>query len=315
MKHHILPTGQSFCADERGNPIACAESGQDGEHYEKPTESRFEEHGQTVLDTLTGLTWLTNANAAEFPLAWDETLEFIERMNAEETAGHADWRLPNRRELFSLISFDTHSPALPPDHPFDNVFHGWYRTSTPSAMHPEQIWHVHLGGGRMFWGSRSGYEMVWPVCGTSDMLPAITSGDAEHAVTWPEPRFEADGETVRDRLTGLHWTRSADLSDGPVAWSEAFACVARLNAEAHAGIATWRLPSIREFESLTDAAHYSPALCPDHPFADTREAYWSATNSAFEHDWAMCHYLHKGAAGVGFKQDAGFHVWAVTETP
>lgn len=317
MSPHILPTGQTFCADINGNRIPCAGTGQDAENVPTPPwdEPRFLTDGDTVRDSLTGLNWLKNANVPGFPISWREAFDFIETMNAEKHAGYDDWRLPNRRELFSLITFDRHSPALPDGHPFENVFAGWYWTSTTSAMHEDQAWHVHLMGGRMFWGSKTGYELVWPVRGASTELPTVSAAPSGTGVPWPAPRFETKGKAVYDRLTELTWTRSADLSSGPSAWEEAFATVARINDEAHAGISNWRLPTIRELESLADAAHHSPALPDGHPFTDTREAYWSSTNSGYEPDWAMCFYLHKGAAGVGFKRDNGFHVWAVSSQP
>ncbi|MEF2230220.1 MAG: DUF1566 domain-containing protein [Pseudodesulfovibrio sp.] len=310
----VLSTGQSFCADIDGARVGCAGTGQDAEASPGiPWDAgRFAPGGETVFDTATGLTWLRDANVIGFPVAWEEGRDFIRGMNERTHAGHADWRLPDRRELFSLVSFDAHSPALPEGHPFTNVFSGWYWTATPSAMHPAQAWHVHFMGGRMFWGTRTGYELIWPVRGTSAVLPAVTAS-AENGAAWPSPRFAAQGETALDGLTGLTWTRSADLAPGPVGWQDAFETVVRLNRDRLGGMENWRLPTIRELESLTDAARHSPALPGRHPFADPREAYWSSTNSAYEADWAMCLYLHKGAVGVGFKGDRGFHVWAVTE--
>jgi len=314
MSRHILATGQTFCADVSGARIPCAGSGQDAETAPgiPSGADRFRVRSEAVLDAATGLTWLRDANAPGFPLAWQEAFDFIEDMNAKGLAGHDDWRLPDRRELFSLVSFDAHSPALPPGHPFENVFSGWYWTATDSAMHAAQAWHVHFMGGRMFWGTKTGYELVWPVRGMTGVLPAVSPA-SPLGVPWPESRFLAEGDAVRDALTGLAWTRSADLAPGPVDWEAAFAVAARLNRDRHAGLDGWRLPTIRELESLTDASAHTPALCPGHPFTDTREAYWSSTNSGYEPDWAMCHYLHKGAVGVGFKRDRGFHVWAVSE--
>jgi hypothetical protein len=259
---------------------------------------------------LTGLTWLRDANAPGFPTTWQEAFDFTAEMNRLGHAGHNDWRLPDRRELFSLIDFDRVNPALPGGHPFAHVFDGWYWSATSSAMHPAQAWHVQLSGGRMFWGTKTGYELVWPVRGTSPVLPVTGAGDQVNA-PWPRPRFSRHGAVVRDALTGLTWTASADLASGSTGWAEAFAVAADCAARHVGGITTWRLPTIREMESLTDAARHSPALPDGHPFDHPREAYWSSTNSALEHDWAMCLYLHKGAVGVGHKGDRGFHVWAV----
>lgn len=313
MPHPPLPTGQTFCADATGATIPCHGTGQDAEFFAHaaPGPERFARAGDVVTDRLTGLIWLRDANAASFPLSWQEGHDFIKTMNQSAHAGHNDWRLPDRRELFSLICFDQTGPALPAGHPFVNVFGGWYWTSTVSAMHPAQVWHVQFSGGRMFWGSRTGYELVWPVRGASPVLPVTGAGDSVNA-PWPRPRLVRQGPVVLDALTGLTWTASADLAHGPTGWEEAFATINRLDRERPGGTATWRLPTIRELESLVDASRHSPALPEGHPFDHPAEAYWSSTSSAFERDWAMCLYLHKGAVGVAHKGDQGFHVWAVS---
>jgi len=100
-----------------------------------------------VLDRLTGLVWTRNANRAEYPLAWQEALDHIATMNRDKVSGSADWRLPNRRELRSLMSHQTRMPALPEGHPFVNVFSGWYWTSTTAAINTAyaciSIWKAH----------------------------------------------------------------------------------------------------------------------------------------------------------------------------
>jgi len=308
-----LPTGQTFCADAAGATIPCSGTGQDAAFFAHaaPGPDRFALTGDTVADALTGLTWVRDANAPGFPLSWQEGHDFIGAMNRRGHAGHDDWRMPDRRELFSLVCFDRANPALPAGHPFVNVFGGWYWTSTPSAMHPAQVWHVQLSGGRMFWGTRTGYEMVWPVRGASHALPWTGAGDTVN-VPWPRPRLVRRGPLVRDGLTGLTWTARADLTDGPADWTTALAAIERLNRDGLGGIAAWRLPTIRELESLVDASRHSPALPGGHSFDRPAEAYWSSTSSALEHDWAMCLYLHKGAVGVAHKENREFHVWAVS---
>jgi hypothetical protein len=74
---------------------------------------RFAPRGVVVEDRLTGLVWSRNANPAEFPLTWQEPLDFVADRNREAWLDHSDWRLANRRELRSLLSFQTRRPALP----------------------------------------------------------------------------------------------------------------------------------------------------------------------------------------------------------
>jgi hypothetical protein len=284
---------------------------------------RFEPGEETVLDRLTGLVWCRDAGMSEFPLAWPEALAFVVDMNRQARFGHADWRLPNRRELRSLVDHERRRPVLPAGHPFRNVFPGWYWTSTSAAISPSHAWYVSLDGGRMFYGGKDQAFMVWPVRGRgAAVLPAtgqrrcydatgrqITcagsgqDGEHGHGRPWPSPRLTITGDAVVDMLTGLVWRGATDLC-GPVAWDEA------LRAAANTG---WRLPNINELESLVDCAHFGPALPRPHPFTDIRDVYWSSTTSAFEPDWAWALYLEKGAVGVGQKREARFLVWLVRD--
>ncbi len=328
----FLQTGQRFCHDSDGRRIDCNGSGQDAEFRSGIgcRGTRFETRGETVRDNLTGLIWTRDANPAEFPLTWREALDYVEDLNNQGRLGSGDWRMPNRRELRSLISHQTRNPALPEDHPFENLFLGWYWTSTTSAVNPAYAWYVHVEGGRMFYGKKDQSYLLWPVRGAGSSVLAATGqtrcfdaagneidcagsgqdGEFRMGVSWPSPRFAQEGEEVTDRLTGLIWRRSASLTDAPVSWQDAFRAVRELNGES--GERRWRLPAINELESLVDADRHGPALPEGHPFTDVRDVYWSSTSSAFEPDWAMALYLMKGAVGVGQKKGEGFFAWAVS---
>lgn len=324
---HIPATGQHLCFDAAGRPADCAGTGQDGEFRAGAPwpEPRFEPQGDGLaLDRLTGLVWPHIASMGDFPMSWPEALAAVADMNRENAFGHADWRLPNRRELLSVVSHAHHRPALPAGHPF-SVQQTWYWTSTTASRAPGYAWHVHLEGGRMFYGDKTRDAMVWPVRGESPLLARTgqrtcrdvsgnvvdcegTGQDAEllKGAAWPEPRFAPEDAGVRDLLTGLLWTRSADLC-GVCTWEEALEA-ARRHRE---GDLRWRLPNISELESLVDAERHDPTLPAGHLFENPQEAYWSSTSSAYSPDWAYCLYLHKGAVGVGFKPGREFRAWFV----
>ena len=327
----ILSTGQRRCYDSSGVPIPCRGTGQDGElRIGAFLKGRFKTKGPLVHDLLTGLTWPKRADHFQFPLTWQEALETIKGLNRQGFLGFFDWRLPNRRELRSLLWLEAKNPVLPPDHPFEGVFHGWYWTSTTAAINPRYAWNIHFGGGRMFYSHKEDGRLLWPVRGQSSILPATgqrrcydssgvpipcrgtgQDGELKMGVPWPYPRFAVQEEAVLDRLTGLHWTISADLAPGLTTWEEAFEVVENINQMALAGFSDWRLPNINELESLVDAQNHSPALSPDHPFREVKEFYWSSTTSFYDPLWAWALYLTKGAVGVGLKKGRHFYVWAV----
>ncbi|KVW97098.1 DUF1566 domain-containing protein, partial [Thiobacillus denitrificans] len=164
---HYLHTGQRTCHADDGRELACEGSGQDasfavGIPWPEP---RFDVRDDEVMDGLTGLIWCRSAGLAEFPLTWQEALDFVAAMNREQRFGQRDWRMPNRRELRSLLSLQTKFPALPERHPFIDVFNGWYWTSTTAAISPAHAWYVALDGARMFYGGKDQSFMLWPVRG------------------------------------------------------------------------------------------------------------------------------------------------------
>jgi len=334
---NTLQTGQVDCYDQSGLRLDCAGSGQDAEFGSgvvwRP-ETRFQVQGDTVLDTATGLHWLRDAGCGEFPKTWQEAHEFIAWMNRREVQGQSDWRLPNRRELRSLISHQSTRPALPEQHPFTHLFQGWYWTSTTAVISPAHAWYVDLAGGRMFYGGKDQSFMVWPVRGSTGHRLPVTGQDAcydargacidcagsgqdgavQAGQPWPDPRFHVMQEGVLDRLTGLGWQRCADLADGEVDWSRALSTIEALNAVS--GQRIWRLPNINELETLVDCSRSRPALAiTANCLERLGTIYWSSTTSMYQPDWAWALYLDKGAVGVGHKGQAAFSVWAVRNDP
>ena len=335
----IIATGQKRCFDQEGKTVVCDGTGQDGQFQKgiDPPGPRFKIEDESVFDLLTGLIWPGNAELAEFPLSWQEALDFVNDMNTSGFSGFSDWRLPNRRELFSLIDHVHINPALDKK-PFFNVFSGYYWTSTTCSRLPGQAWYIHLGGARVFKGMKHGSYMVWPVRSGRTKLRGVfqtgqkrcydssgeiaecegakitgQDGDVLAGISWPEPRFEISGSAVFDRLTNLSWLRNAGITGKPTTWKQALETVKRLNSTAFRGFNDWRLPNIRELESLTDMGNHSPALPEDHPFENVEQFYWSSTTSQYETTYAWVLYLQDGNLGVGFKQKAEFFVWPVRD--
>jgi hypothetical protein len=63
----------------------------------------------SVLDTATGLAWESASGTQTY--TWQAALARCESLT---TGGHGDWRLPNIRELASLIDYSRHMPAVDP---------------------------------------------------------------------------------------------------------------------------------------------------------------------------------------------------------
>ncbi|MBU0680657.1 MAG: DUF1566 domain-containing protein [Proteobacteria bacterium] len=182
----VPASGQTTCYDATGAVIACAGTGQDGELLTGviwPTP-RFIDNGDgTVTDNLTGLMWMTEANcignvnpafdadgtAGDGIVLWQHGLDFVTAVNATTydcnvTISYTDWRLPNRKELLSLIDFGQSNPALPSGHPFTGVVSSDYWTSSSAVTLPDDAWCVNFQYGYSS-AKLKGVSpvLVWPV--------------------------------------------------------------------------------------------------------------------------------------------------------
>ncbi len=80
-------------------------------------QNKFKDNGNgTVADEATGLTWM-QADSGK-GMDWPSALAYAEAM---EFAGHSDWRLPNAKELQSIIDY-TRSPDTTDSAAIDPIF-------------------------------------------------------------------------------------------------------------------------------------------------------------------------------------------------
>ena len=164
----LWKTGQTACYNTVGTIIPCAGTGQDGEIQAGVTwpDPRFTVSGECVTDQLTGLMWSKNGNLPDGHLNWQGALNYIAAINSGAgLCGYHDWRLPNRRELRSLIDFSQYSPALPLNHPFNNVqspYYYWSSTTGPLS-YTNSAWIVESLEGGMIGLGKNNPAPVWPV--------------------------------------------------------------------------------------------------------------------------------------------------------
>ena len=72
----------------------------------------FADNGDgTVTDRATGLQWAQADSGAG--MDWPTALAWVQARNAEKYLGHNDWRLPNAKELQSIVDY-TRVPAIDP---------------------------------------------------------------------------------------------------------------------------------------------------------------------------------------------------------
>ena len=103
--------------------------------------NNFADHGDgTITDQATGLMWMQDDSA--YGMNWEDALAWAEARNAESFLGYSDWRLPNPKELQSIVDY-TRSPDTTASAAIDPVFYAtpitnlagdvdyaWYWTGT-----------------------------------------------------------------------------------------------------------------------------------------------------------------------------------------
>ncbi|MCX5886549.1 MAG: DUF1566 domain-containing protein [Proteobacteria bacterium] len=330
-------TGQTKCYDTAGTEMPCAGTGQDGDIQAGVPwpEPRFTDHGNgTATDNLTGLMWTKNGNLPNSTKTWQQALDYVLGMNAGTypNYGYTDWRLSNVNELKSLVNCaESNTATWLNTQGFTNVQADDYWSSTAYVSLPDYAWVVRMWYGRVSYGHKLGNVgfYIWPVRGGDDnSYPAQVwqtgqkdsyaegdDGDLEQGVAWPSPRFTDHGDIVTDNLTGLMWTKNANLPNGDRTWQQALGYVAGMNAGTYPnfGYADWRLPNRKELHSLTDYSRYLPALPSGQPFTNVQgNGCWSSTTYADDPDRAWVVYIGDGSnLDCQKSSDNNYYVWPV----
>jgi hypothetical protein len=266
----IWETGQKTCYDAAGSVITCAGTEQDGDlkpGVAWPTPRFTKNVNGTVTDNLTGLIWLTNANCLETVggvakgsgyLTWANALTWSNSLAAgscglSDGSAAGDWRLPNRKELLSLVDFEYSNPALSntagtgkwtAGAPFDGVQSDFYWSSTTYALYTFYAWYVYMDYGYVGFDSKTSNFYVWPVrggqSGSLDNLTISKTGSGTITVdkgtlnwsgnTGTAGYIHGMGVTLTAQAdagsTFSGWSGDADCSDGSVTMNSAVSCTA-----------------------------------------------------------------------------------------
>ncbi len=146
--NQVPATGQKRCYDATGKRVECGSydfPGQDGFYQAGfPMRERFIDNGDgTVTDSCTGCMWQkatadTDGNGTindNDKLTWENALIYAEEL---ESAGHGDWRLPNIRELQTIVDYGS---RLPTGLRF-RAEESWYWSSSSFVVDPVFAWYV-----------------------------------------------------------------------------------------------------------------------------------------------------------------------------
>lgn len=83
-----------------------------------------------------------------------DTEKFIQDINAQNLCGENDWRLPNVRELVSLVDLGRYGPSIDPNY-FPNTLSSSFWSASPYAYHSNGAWYVYFYDGYSNYDYRS----------------------------------------------------------------------------------------------------------------------------------------------------------------
>gem|GEM_PF-2805885 len=222
-------------------------------------QSFKDERDGTVSDTDTRLLWQKQNDEVTRP--WQEALAYCENLTL---AGYDDWRLPDIRELKSIVDYSTFSPAINTSY-FPNTVSAGYWSSTTRALYTDRARYVYFSSGNDDIDGKSGSSYVRCVRGGQGSpfdhwnLTVTKIGTGNGKVTSGPAGVDCGGDCAHDYANGTQvvLTAAADAGSVFAGWSGAcsganFVCRVTMNTD------------------NTATANFEPA--PVHPALDFDKA-------------------------------------------
>jgi len=101
-------------------------------------------NAEIVSDSATGLQWQDDAIVASTTRTWTDAIGYCE--NTLVLGGYTDWRLPNKKELLSIVDRSRYAPAID-NTIFVNTASSYYWSSTTDASYTSNAWGVYFSYG------------------------------------------------------------------------------------------------------------------------------------------------------------------------
>ena len=217
----------SYSAITQGVAVVCVR----GDEYGRVSAENYEDGGETVFDSATGLVW---QKASVSGKDWNGALSYCESLTL---AGKSDWRLPNKNELMTLIDYSKSEPA--------SIFPG---------MTSETLWsstfNTYYGGTNGLLTVKTGNGMIDYDYNSTELSVRCVRSDTEPA--GGIPLCDASGAApCEDPATHYVWSRP----DFPYASSRSWESRAEYCLDLNqGGISKWRMPTIDEVRTLLTAS-------------------------------------------------------------
>jgi hypothetical protein len=255
----VLPdTGQSKCY-ATVTPYAeinCSDTGQDG-MYSSNVMSYTPNGNGTVTDNNTNLMWQQQDGGVK---TWADAVTYCSNL---ELAGFTDWRLASKKELLSIVDYGIKAPAAKINNGFfPGTNANAYWTSTPLQGSTGTYWYVTFSDG----GSGTTFHPEYTY-----NVRCVRGEQYSQSLT------DNGNGTVTDSGTGLIWQQG---EPGEKTWADALAYCNNLVLPESNGYSDWRLPNIKELESLSLETRRNPSFNYNFFPGYHSDSYWSSTSDA-----------------------------------
>lgn len=195
----------------------------------------------TITDNNTGLVW-QKTDGGE--MTFENAITYCDNL---VLGGYSDWRIPNSQELFSILNHDKINPALDTIY-FTKTLAEYWWSIDKQIDDATKIWVTNAGGGI---GAHPKNETI-SAGGTKRFhVRAVRNVTSNSSV-----RFRDNNNgTITDLLTGLMWQKN--LSSTGMTWEQA---LSYCESNTLAGYSDWRLPNIKELQSLNNVLLKNPSI-------------------------------------------------------
>lgn len=214
----------------------------------------------TITDNVTGLMW---KQADDGEMIYENAAPFCDALSY---AGYTDWRLPSPMESFSIINLQNNNPALNTTYFTSSAAEYWW-TNMVQVGDNTKIWCTNTGGGI---GNKPKAETI--SAGGTFKYHTRCVRDVATPMVIPNHFTDNGNGTITDNLTQLVWQKVPSI--GVYNWEQAIAYAEGLNL---ASFTDWRLPNIKELQSLNDESVSNPSVNSTFFGSLGVHNYWSST--------------------------------------
>jgi hypothetical protein len=215
----------------------------------------------TIADTVTGLMWQAGDGGE---MSIENAIVFCDSLTL---GGYTNWRLPNAQESFSILNLQNANPALNTTY-FTNTGAEYWWTSERQANDTNKIWCTNAGGGM---GNHPRTETI--SAGGTKKFHVRAVRDVVTPITIPNHFIDNGDSTITDNLTNLIWQKYPNINIQN--WEQALLYSENLVL---ANATDWRLPNIKELQSLNDENVIQPSVTAPYFQNIGVKKYWSSTS-------------------------------------